>query len=56
MKKLQKLYETHKEEPAGDRFPANDFKEQEKGTDEEIAEFCKEIYSISFPLVKEFGY
>ena len=31
-------------------FPANDFSEQEKGTDEEIMKFCKMNYGISFPL------
>lgn len=50
---LQNLHERF-----GDRlvilaFPANDFKEQEKGTDEEIAQFCKVNYGISFPLMKK---
>ena len=31
-------------------FPANDFKQQEKGTDEEIAAFCKINYGVTFPL------
>jgi glutathione peroxidase len=31
-------------------FPANDFKEQEKGTDAEIAEFCRVNYGVTFPL------
>lgn len=31
-------------------FPANDFSEQEKGSDEEIMQFCKLNYGISFPL------
>jgi glutathione peroxidase len=31
-------------------FPANDFSEQEKGSDEEIMKFCKLNYGISFPL------
>lgn len=34
-------------------FPANDFSEQEKGSDEEIALFCKENYGVSFPLAKK---
>jgi glutathione peroxidase len=34
-------------------FPANDFKEQEKGNDEEIAQFCKLNYGVTFPLVKK---
>ena len=31
-------------------FPANDFGAQEPGTHEEIAEFCKVNYGVSFPL------
>jgi len=34
-------------------FPANDFKEQEKGDDEEIAAFCKINYGVTFPLAKK---
>lgn len=34
-------------------FPANDFKDQEKGTDEEIAQFCKVNFGVSFPLMKK---
>lgn len=50
---LQKIYEKNKEDLVIIGFPANDFKEQEKGTDEEIAQFCKVNYGISFPLVKK---
>jgi len=31
-------------------FPANDFGEQEPGTNNEIAEFCYTKYSLAFPL------
>jgi glutathione peroxidase len=31
-------------------FPANDFKAQEPGTNEEIQQFCKLNYGVSFPL------
>ncbi|AMN47532.1 glutathione peroxidase [Steroidobacter denitrificans] len=31
-------------------FPANDFKEQEPGSDAEIREFCSRTYDIHFPL------
>ncbi|OJW32513.1 MAG: glutathione peroxidase [Sphingobacteriales bacterium 46-32] len=34
-------------------FPANDFKEQEKGSDEEIASFCKVNYGVTFPLARK---
>jgi glutathione peroxidase len=50
---LEKLYEKYKGKLAVIGFPANDFKEQEKGTDEEIAEYCKENYGITFPLTKK---
>lgn len=50
---LQKLYEDNKDKLMIIGFPANDFKEQEKGTDEEIAQFCKINYGVTFPLVKK---
>lgn len=50
---LQKLYEQHKEELVVIGFPANDFKEQEKGTDEEIAQFCRVNFGVNFPLMKK---
>ena len=31
-------------------FPCNQFMEQEPGTDEEIQEFCKTTYDVSFPV------
>jgi glutathione peroxidase len=34
-------------------FPSNDFKQQEKGTDEEIAAFCSINFGVKFPLVKK---
>jgi glutathione peroxidase len=52
-KDLEELYEKNKDKLVVIGFPANDFKEQEKGTDEEIAQFCKLNYGISFPLVKK---
>ena len=50
---LQKLYEENKDKLLILGFPANDFKEQEKGTDEEIARFCKLNYGVTFPLMKK---
>jgi glutathione peroxidase len=50
---LQKLYEENKDHLIILGFPANDFKEQEKGTDEEIAQFCKLNYGVTFPLMKK---
>ena len=34
-------------------FPANDFKAQEPGTDEEIASFCSTEYDVTFPLLSK---
>ena len=47
---LQKLYSEYNNQLVIIGFPANDFKEQEKGTNEEIAAFCKQNYGVSFPL------
>ena len=50
---LQKLYLQYNGELVIMGFPANDFKEQEKGTDEEIASFCKLNYGVTFPIMKK---
>ena len=34
-------------------FPANDFKEQEKGADGDIAQFCRKNYGVTFPLAEK---
>jgi len=47
---LQKLYEAYKDKLAVIAFPANDFKEQEKGSDEEIRNFCKVNFGVTFPI------
>ena len=48
---LQRLYEAHHDdglEILG--FPANNFMDQEPGTDGEIAEFCQRNYGVTFPM------
>jgi len=50
---LQKLSEEYKDKLVVLGFPANDFKEQEKGTDEEIAKFCKANFGVTFPLMQK---
>ncbi len=50
---LQKLNEQYKDKLVILGFPANDFKEQEKGSDEEIAQFCKLNFGVTFPLMKK---
>lgn len=47
---LQQLYDLKKSELVIIGFPANDFKNQEKGSNEEISNFCKKNYGVSFPL------
>lgn len=50
---LQKLYSDHSKHLQVIAFPANDFKQQEKSTDEEIATFCQVHYGVSFPVAKK---
>lgn len=50
---LQKLYQHTNKDLQIIAFPANDFKEQEKGSDEEIASFCSVNYGVRFPLAKK---
>jgi len=50
-KDLQELYATYKDQGLvvlG--FPANNFNQQEPGTNEEILEFCEKNYGITFPM------
>lgn len=49
---LQKLYE-QAENLVILGFPANNFGTQEPGTDEEIGNFCKLNYGVTFPLFKK---
>jgi len=51
---LEKLYERRKAdglEILG--FPANDFKGQEPGSNEEIAAFCKGSFGVNFPMFQK---
>lgn len=50
---LQTLYEQHQEKLMVIGFPANDFKEQEKGGDTDIAQFCTLNFGVQFPLAKK---
>ncbi|HYE53405.1 MAG TPA: glutathione peroxidase [Chitinophagaceae bacterium] len=50
---LQKLHEQFGDKLLIIGFPANDFKEQEKGSDAEIAEFCRINFGVTFPLAKK---
>jgi len=47
---LEALYEKYKDRLVIVGFPANDFLFQEPGSNEQIAEFCKKNYGVSFPM------
>jgi len=50
---LEKLYETYKDKLVIIGFPANNFHEQEPGTNTEIAEFCKKNYGVKFTMAEK---
>lgn len=50
---LQSLYEQYGNKLSIIAFPANDFAEQEKSNDREIAQFCELNYGVSFPIAKK---
>ena len=53
-KALEKLYKEYKDKNfivVG--FPSNNFLWQEPGSDDQIAEFCKENYGVSFPMMSK---
>ncbi|HEX8524304.1 MAG TPA: glutathione peroxidase [Tepidisphaeraceae bacterium] len=53
-KGLQSLYEKYKDQGLvilG--FPANNFKGQEPGTNEEIKNFCASKYNVTFPMMSK---
>jgi len=47
---LEKLYQRDKDKLMVIGFPANDFRSQENGSDEAIAQFCKSNFGVTFPL------
>lgn len=51
---LEELYEKYKDSNFEIvAFPANNFKEQEPGTNEEIAQFCSLTYGVTFPMMEK---
>ena len=47
---LEKLYEKYKDKLVIVGFPANNFGQQEPGTNTEIKEFCQKNYGVTFPM------
>jgi len=50
---LEKLYEKYKDKLVVVGFPANNFGQQEPGTNEEIKEFCSKKYAVTFPMAEK---
>ena len=50
---LEKLYEQYKDKLTIIGFPANNFHQQEPGTNAEISEFCKKNYGVTFPMAEK---
>jgi glutathione peroxidase len=50
---LEKLYEKYKDKLVIVGFPANNFGQQEPGSNEEIKEFCSKKYAVTFPMAEK---
>ncbi len=50
---LEKLYEKYKDRLVVIGFPANNFGAQEPGTNQQISEFCKKNYGVTFPVMQK---
>jgi glutathione peroxidase len=50
---LQKLYEKYQGKLVIVGFPANNFGEQEPGSNEDIGAFCKKNYGVTFPMAEK---
>jgi glutathione peroxidase len=50
---LETLYKTYKNKLVIVGFPANNFGEQEPGSNSEIGEFCKRNYGVTFPMAEK---
>lgn len=50
---LEALYKKYKGKLVIVGFPANNFKGQEPGSNEEISEFCQKNYGVTFPMASK---
>ncbi|MEI6949597.1 glutathione peroxidase [Paraflavisolibacter sp. H34] len=50
---LQSLYERYQDVLVIIAFPANDFKDQEPGSDAAIAAFCRARFGVTFPVTRK---
>jgi glutathione peroxidase len=53
LSELEELHQRYKGKVVVIGFPSNDFKQQEMGTDDEIAAFCRQNFGVSFLLMKK---
>lgn len=51
---LEKLHENYSDKVVVLGFPANNFGNQEPGTNAEIAEFCQKNYGVKFQMFEKF--
>lgn len=49
----EKFYKANKDKVVVLGFPANNFKNQESGTNEEIGAFCQKNYGVTFPMFEK---
>lgn len=52
-KELEELYEKYKDKLVIVGFPANNFGQQEPGSNQEIKEFCTKNYGVTFPMASK---
>ena len=50
---LEQLYEKYQDKLVIVGFPANNFGQQEPGSNDEIKEFCTKNYGVSFPMASK---
>ncbi|GBU08312.1 glutathione peroxidase [Bacteroidales bacterium] len=50
---LEELFQKHKDKLVILGFPSNEFKEQDPGSNTEIAEFCQLNYGVSFMMMEK---
>ncbi|WP_369806997.1 glutathione peroxidase [Flavihumibacter rivuli] len=50
---LQQLYDKYKNKLVVIGFPANNFGQQEPGSNSDIKEFCKKNYGVNFPMAEK---
>lgn len=50
---LEALYKEHKDKLVIIGFPANNFGQQEPGTNADIQEFCQKNYGVTFPMAEK---